>query len=86
MLDLYELERLFNNWLKARGGFQCELYPRFITEEHYKIIFVDIYKKEGEAKTLIKTIKTSGKNPEALWDKIYDMLFAYFMEIGKYVE
>lgn len=87
MLDLYELERLFNNWLKARGGFKCELFPRFVTKEHYKIIFVDVCKiTQNNTKVLLETISASGQNPENIWDKIYDKLFAYFMEIGKHVE
>lgn len=88
MLDLYELERLFNNWLKAKHSvFTCELLPHFITEEHYKLIKVEVRRKNGgRDSTLLTTISASGKNPEALWDTVYDKLFAYFMEIGKHVE
>lgn len=87
MLDLYELERLFNNWLKPRTQYSCEITPKFKTYAGVKVITLEIYRVcENGRKELIKTISGGNINQEKAWDIIFDKLFEYFMEIGKYVE
>lgn len=87
MLDLFELERLFSNWLRSRSPYTCEVIPRFEDHDKYKEISVEIYRKEDNGnKALIKVVTSTGKNMENIWDSIFDKMFAYFMEIGKNVE
>lgn len=84
MLDLFELERLFSNWLKARSEYTCEVIPRYKTYAGNHKIEVEIYRKDANNnKELINTISASGKNMENMWDKVFDSMFAYFMEVGK---
>lgn len=87
MLDLYELERLFSNWLKARSSYTCSVTPRFTTYPKYKQIDVEIYRVDEKSnKSLIKVVSATGVNVEKMWDTIFDKMFAYFMEIAKNVE
>ena len=37
----------------------------------------------NDNKELINTISVTGKNMENMWDRVFDSMFAYFMEVGK---
>lgn len=86
MLDLFELERLFSNWLKKRCSYTAEVIPRFSEYGGLKKITVEIYRVSGKNKTLITTVSSQGKNMENIWDNIFDKMFEYFMSVAKNVE
>lgn len=88
MLDLFELERLFSNWLKARSPYSCRVHPEFTDNGNgIHTITVNIYRVDNNGKEdLLKVISSGGKNTEKVWDNIFDKMFAYFMEVAKDVE
>lgn len=88
MLDLFELERLFSNWLKARSPYSCRVHPEFIDNGNgIHTITVNVYRVDGNGKEdLLKVVSSGGKNTEKVWDNIFDKMFEYFMEVAKDVE
>lgn len=88
MLDLFELERLFSNWLKARSPYSCRVHPEFVDNGNgIHTITVNVYRVDNNGKEdLLKVVSSGGKNTEKVWDNIFDKMFAYFMEVAKDVE
>ena len=88
MLDLFELERLFSNWLKARSPYSCRVHPEFRDNGNgIHTITVNVYRVDGNGKQdLLKVVSSGGKNTEKVWDTIFDKMFEYFMEVAKDVE
>lgn len=87
MLDLFELERLFNNWLRLRSSMSCAFEQHFDTNGSLRIITIDICSVDQYGnKHKMTSVSASGINPEKVWDEIYDKIFAYLMEVAKHVE
>jgi len=88
MLDLFELERLFSNWLKARSTYTCKVHPEFVDNGNgIHTVTVNIYRVDSNGKEdLLKVVSCGGKSMDKVWDGIFDKMFGYFMEVAKDVE
>lgn len=88
MFDLFDLEKLFNNWLRKNGSqYQCEIIPKIKDISKSKSVELQIYIIYSSiSKALIHTIEKTGVGIDNLWEDVRDELFAYFMEVGRNVE
>lgn len=88
MFDVFDLEKLFNKWLRVKGSqYQCEIIPKIKDVSKDKAIELDIYIiYSSTSKALIHTIEKNGVGIDNLWEDVRNELFAYFMEVGRNVE